>query len=211
MTEKNREPLSSLVLYHFLKWSLIAPVFHTYYRGRIYRAENIPQNGSFIIVSNHASNLDPPLIGIAVRRPIAFMAKEELFRTPGFKQLITACGAYPVKRNSSDRSALKSAIKYLNDGWLAGIFLQGTRTDNGKIDDPKLGAALIAAKTQSPLIPASIWGTEKEQPSSSILPHAITIRFGEPIPYPESTKKADLQAVTNKCTDAINKMHDLGR
>ena len=211
MTDRNREPFSSLVLYRFLKWSFIIPVLYSYFRGRVYGAEKIPQDGSFILVCNHASNLDPPLISVSACRPISFMAKEELFRVPGFKQLIEGCGAYPVKRDSSDRTALKAAMKYLKEGWAAGIFLQGTRTDNGKITDPKLGAALIAAKTKSPLIPVSIWGTEKLQTNGGILPAPITIRFGDIIPYPQSTKKAELQAVTEHCAEVINGMHDLGR
>ncbi len=187
------------------------PVLHSYLRGRVYGAEKIPRDGSFILVCNHASNLDPPLISVSARRPISFMAKEELFRVPGLKQLIEGCGAYPVRRDSSDRAALKAAIKYLKEGWAAGIFLQGTRTESGKVTDPKLGAALIAAKTKSPLIPVSIWGTEKSQTDTGILPAPITIRFGDLIPYPQSTKKAELQAVTEQCAAIINQMHDLGR
>lgn len=212
MTASNREPFSSLVLYHLLKWSIISPIFHTYFRGRIYGAEKIPQSGSYIIVSNHASNLDPPILGIAVRRPISFMTKEELFDVPVLKQIITLYGGYPVKRDATDIAAIRSAIKFLDRGWLAGIFLEGTRTPNGKINEPKLGAALIAAKTKSPLIPASIWGTDKISSNSNILqPTAIAIRFGEIIPPPQSKKKADLQAVTDYCAKTINEMHSLGR
>ena len=207
-TVKNREPFSSLVVYRLIKWSIVSPIFYTYFRGQIYGAEKVPQSGSYIIVSNHASNLDPPLIGIATRRPIAFMAKEELFKIPGLKTLITLCGAYPVKRDASDLAAIKSAMKSINQGWLAGVFLEGTRTKDGKINDPKLGAALIAAKTQTPLIPVSISGTEKPNTDSKIiLPKPIIIRFGDIIPPPKSNKKADLQAVTQHCAQIINKMH----
>lgn len=211
MTAQNREPFSSLVLYRLLKWSIISPIFHTYFRGRIYGAEKIPQSGSYIIVSNHASNLDPPILGIAVRRPISFMTKEELFDVPVLKQIITLYGGYPVKRDAIDLAAIRSAIKYLDRGFLAGIFLEGTRTPDGKINEPKLGAALIAAKTQTPLIPASIWGTDKMSSSSNLLPTAIAIRFGDIIPPPQSKKKAHLQAVTDYCAQTINAMHSLGK
>lgn len=212
MTIRNREPISSLVLYRLAKWSIISPILHTYFRGRIYGAEKIPQFNPYIVVSNHASNLDPPILGIAVNRPVAFMAKEELFQVPILKNFISLYGAYPVKRDHGDLAAIKSAIKVLDRGWLAGIFLQGTRTPNGKITDPKLGAALIAAKTQTPLIPASIWGTENILTGSKIPRSApITVRFGEIIPPPQSKKKADLQAVTEQCQQVINEMHALGR
>ena len=208
ITVEHREPFSSLVVYRLIKWSIVSPIFYTYFRGQIYGAEKVPQSGSYIIVSNHASNLDPPLIGIAARRPVAFMAKEELFRIPGFKTLITLCGAYPVRRDASDIAAIKSAIKYINQGWLVGIFLEGKRTTDGKINNPKLGAALIAAKTQTPLIPVSISGTEKAIiDTQTILPKPIIVRFGDIIPPPKSKNKADLQAVTQHCAEAINQMH----
>jgi 1-acyl-sn-glycerol-3-phosphate acyltransferase len=212
VTVKNREPSSSVVFYRFVKWSIVNPILYTYFRGQVYGAEKIPQSGSYIVVCNHASNLDPPIIGVAAPRPVSFMAKEELFHVPVLKTAIALCGAYPVKRDASDLAAIKSAIKFIEKGWLSGIFLGGTRTDNGKIDAPKLGAALIAAKTQTPLIPASIWGTEKMQKSANIfLPTPITVRFGDIIPPPKSRKKEDLQAITEQCAKAINEMHVLGR
>ena len=212
MSVRNREPFSSLVVYRLIKWSIVNPILYFYFRGRVYGLEKIPRSGSYIVVCNHASNLDPPILGVAVARPISFMAKEELFRIPVFKKAIALCGAYPVKRDTTDLAAIKSAVKFIEQGWLLGIFLEGTRTDDGKIYDPKLGAALIAAKTQTPLIPASIWGTEKTvDKDSSPLPKPITIRFGDIILPPKSRKKADLQEVTERCTKAIDRMHSLGR
>ena len=212
MTVRNREPFSSLVLYRFTKWSIINPILYSYFRLRIYGAEKIPQSGSCIVVCNHASNLDPPVLGIAVNRPVSFMAKEELFKIPLFRNILLTYGSYPVKRDASDLAAIKSAINYLNQGWLAGIFLEGTRTNDGKVIDPKLGAALIAAKTQAPLITASIWGTDKiSAQKRGLLPTPITVRFGDLIPPPKSKKKADLQKLTAHCAQVINEMHALGR
>ena len=213
MSEKNREPLPSWLSYHLLKWSLVSPLLHTYFRVKIYGAEKVPQSGGLIAVSNHASYFDPPLLSNCVRRPVAFMAKEELFKTPIFKQAIQLYGAYPVKRSTSDRSALRAATGAINSGWVAAIFLQGTRTPNGKITDPKLGAAWIAAKAQVPLLPISLWGTEKAIDKSFpfLKPVPITVRIGDPIAPPTSSKKAELQAVTDRCAKAINSLHDLGR
>jgi 1-acyl-sn-glycerol-3-phosphate acyltransferase len=212
MLVKNCELFSNLLFYRLVKWLIIHPILYTYFRGQIYGAEKIPQSGSYIVVCNHASNLDPPILGAAISRPISFMAKEELFRVPILKTAIALCGAYPVKRDAGDLAAIKSAIKSIDRGWLSGIFLGGTRTNDGRISDPKLGAALIAAKKQIPLIPASIWGTQKSQKSPNIwLPTPITVRFGDLIPPPRSSKKEDLQTVTEQCAKAINKMHAMGR
>ena len=212
MTAREREPIANLVLYHLFKWSIISPLFHTYFRGRIYGAEKVPTSGAAIAVSNHASYFDPPILSTSLGRPVAFMAKEELFRVPILKNAIKLYGAYPVDRSLSDRSAIRSAIKALEAGWITGIFLQGTRTPDGRITKPKLGAALIAAKAQVPLIPVSLWGTEKILSGSSFpRPVPLTIRIGDAIAPPQSTKKEKLTAVTQKCAIAINTMLDLGR
>ena len=213
MRTKKREPAASLVLYHLFKWSFVSPLLHTYFQGRIYGAEKVPQSGALIAVCNHASDFDPPILSNCLRRPVAYMAKEELFKVPLLKQGIKLYGAYPVKRGVSDRNAIRAAIKALEKGWIAGIFLEGTRTRDGRINHPKLGAALISAKTQVPLIPVSLWGTEKILRKSLPMPKPvpITIRIGNIIKPPQSTKKEELQAVTNHCASIINHMHGLGR
>lgn len=210
---QNREPVTSLMLYHAFKWSVVSPVLHTYFRAKIYGAENVPQKGSLLVVSNHASDFDPPILSNCVCRPVAFMAKEELFRIPVLKQAIKLYGAYPVKRGSADRSAIREALKSLELGWAVGLFIGGTRTPDGRIRDPKLGAATIASKAQVPLLPVSLWGTEKIISKDSSLPRAvpITVRIGNLIPPPTSGKREELERVTQECVTAIHNLHDLGR
>ncbi|MBP0027475.1 lysophospholipid acyltransferase family protein [Roseofilum reptotaenium CS-1145] len=210
---QNREPLKSLVLYHLFKWSVVSPMLHVYFQGQIYGAENVPQEGPLVIVSNHASYFDPPILSNCVRRPVAFMAKEELFKVPVLKQAIRLYGAYPVERAAADRSAIRNALSALEEGWATGLFLQGTRTPDGRISAPKLGAAMIAAKAGAPLLPISLWGTEnilvKETPLPRSVP--ITVRIGSAIDPPKTTKRAELERVTEVCKDAIHALHDLGR
>lgn len=207
-----REPFASRASYHLLKWSLVSPILHTYFRIKIYGADNVPKSGGAIAVSNHASYFDPPVLSNCVGRPVAFMAKEELFKVPVFKQGIELYGAYPVKRSTGDRAALRATTTALESGWIAAIFLQGTRSDDAKITDPKLGAAWIAAQTQVPLLPISLWGTEKIMQGSSFpKPVGLTVRIGEIIAPPFSTKKADLKTVTEQCANIINSLHNLGR
>lgn len=210
---RNREPAISLLLYHLFKWSVVSPTLHLYFRGRIYGAEHVPQQGPLVVASNHASDFDPPILSNCVGRPVAYMAKQELFRVPVLGTLIRWYGAYPVKRGSADRSAIRAALAHLETGWAVGVFLQGTRAPDGRIREPKLGAALIAAKTQASILPVSLWGThgiiQKGNPIPRPVP--VTVRIGKPIPPPSSTNRDELESVTQQCVTAINALHDLGR
>ena len=210
---REREPLSSLLWYYAFKWPIIVPVFTFYFQGKIYGLEKMPKKGKVVIVSNHASDFDPPLLGAGMGRPVAFMAKEELFKVPILKDAIRLYGAYPVQRGAADRGAIRAALKFLDEGWATGLFLQGTRTEDGKVTDPKLGAALIAAKAKAPILPVSLWGTHAivEKGKYWPKPVPVTIRVGDLLPAPTSTDKAELESITKQCTDIVNALHDLGR
>lgn len=210
---RDREPFVSLAFYHLFKWSIVSPMLHLYFQGRIYGADRVPNQGPLIVVSNHASDFDPPILSCCVGRPVAFMAKESLFQVPVLSQAIQLYGAYPVRRGASDRKALQLAMSYLEAGWAAGIFLGGTRTADARIDDPKQGAAWIAAMLQVPLLPVSLYGTEGIWAKGASWPCRVplTVRIGEPIAPPASTDRSLLVATTNECRDVIHRLHDLGR
>lgn len=210
---RSREPFISLLLYRLFKWSVVSPMLHVYFQGRVYGAENVPQQGPLIVVSNHASYFDPPILSCCLKRPVAYMAKEELFHIPILKQAIQLYGAYPVSRGTADRSAIRAALKSLEAGWATGVYLEGSRTPDGRITDPKRGAALLSAKAQAPLLPVSLWGTQGILTTGSKLPRPvpITVRIGKVIAPPSSTQREELQAVTQQCVIAIETLHDLGR
>lgn len=213
-TQRQREPKLSLVLYYLFKWSIVNPMLRVYFRGHIHGADNIPKSGPVLIVANHASDFDPPIVSSCVRRPVSYMAKQELFKVPVLAPAIRAYGAYPVQRGGSARGAIRAALEQLDQGWAVGVFLQGTRTPDGRIPQPKLGAAMIAAKAQVPLVPVSLWGTHRILPRGAKFPKPlpVTVRIGPPIAPPDSSKDKDaLIAVTDYCCDLIHGMHDLGR
>ena len=187
-------------------------MFRILFRGRVIGRRNVPMQGSLVVVANHGSHLDPPLLGHALGRPVAFMAKEELFRVPLLGPLIRALAAYPVKRGASDREAIRTATARLNEGWATGVFLDGTRQADGRINQPMPGAALLAARSGSPLLPVAIINSHRALGTGQSMPRLVPIqlRIGEPVPPPASRRKPDLEATTLELQRRINALLDQG-
>ncbi len=204
-------PRQSLT-YALVSYVLVFPAFRLLFRGRIVGKRNVPEDGGVVIVANHGSHLDPPLIGHALGRPIAFMAKAELFKIPFLSKVISACGAYPMRRGAGDREAIKLASDRLKKGWATGVFLDGTRQNDGRVNAPKAGAAFLAARTGCSLLPVAIVNSHRAFSKGSILPRLLPIhlRIGELIPPPITKKKGDIEATTNRLQLIINAMLDEG-
>jgi len=160
------------------------------------------------LVSNHGSLLDPPLIGHAIGRNISFMAKAELFKIPFLGFVIKACGAYPVKRGIVDKNSIKTACKKLSDDNCIGIFIDGTRQKNGRVNKPKQGAALLAFKIQKLLLPVAIVNSHRLIRFRCFIPSfsKIVIKVGKPVQPPQSSSKHDLNSVTMLLQDKINNL-----
>lgn len=136
-------------------------IFKILFRLKVTGAENFPSSGPVIISSNHISWWDPPLIAVISPRKTAFMAKEELFKIPVFRVLIKRLGAFPVKRASADRRALKTALNILKKGEQVALFPEGTRSKTGKIQKPLPGVGFIARKSSAAVVPVAIKGPYK--------------------------------------------------
>lgn len=152
-------------------------------RWRIIGAENLPATGGVILAANHTSLIDPLLAGSAVRRPVRFMAKDELFRNRFFGAFMRGIGAFPVRRGEADRQSLRESLRILAEGGVLGIFPEGTRSADGQLGKAQSGIAFIAKRSGAPIVPAAIIGTEKILRKGSFLPHLgkVTIRIGPPI------------------------------
>ena len=111
-----RSPRTSTI-YWLVEWLLVAPVYRGLLRGRSRGLQHVPRHGALVVVANHGSHLDPPLLGHALPRPVSFMAKAELFKVPLLGRLIRSLGAYPVSRGASDREAIRTALGRLEQGW----------------------------------------------------------------------------------------------
>ena len=206
-----RTPKPSLT-YRLISYLLVFPVFRLLFRGRTSGNAKVPMEGALVVVANHGSHLDHPLLGHALGRPVAFMAKAELFRVPILGPIIRACGAYPVARGASDREAIRIATDRLLQGWATGVFIDGSRQADGRVNAPQAGAALLAARAGAPLLPVAIINSHRAlgrgQASARLVP--IHIRIGTPIPPPASRRRPDLDAVTAACQAQINALLDQG-
>lgn len=175
-------------MYGLLRFFLYG-VFHLVFRCRVSGQEQVPAAGAVIVAANHVSNFDPPVIGVHLQRPIHFMAKEELFRNPLFARVIRWLGAFPVKRGSADRQAVKRMLELLAEGKVLGVFPEGTRGRNGVLGEPEPGVAMMALKTGTPIVPVAVKGTDLRGPGWP----RFSVRFGAPIPVARG--KADKEAV----------------
>ena len=205
-----RTPEPSLT-YRLVSGLLVFPLFRFLFRGSTQGLEHVPMEGPLVVASNHGSHLDPPLLGHALGRPVAFMAKAELFAIPLLGALIRACGAYPVRRGASDREAIRTATAKLEEGWATGVFLDGTRQANGRVNNPLPGAALLAARSGAPLLPVAIVNSHRALGSGRIWPRLVPLqlRVGAPIPPPASRRRPDLDVTTALLKERINDLLEL--
>ena len=196
------------LIYKLVSQIIILPIYKFIFRGKLIGRENIPQKGAFIMVSNHGSLLDPPLLGHAIGRNISFMAKSELFRIPLLGFIIKSCGAYPVKRGIVDKTTIKTACEKLLNNNSIGIFIDGTRQKDGRVNKPKQGAALLSFKNQKMLLPVAIINSNRLVRLKFFIPFftKIVIKVGKPIHPPKSASKDDLGKVTYHLQESINNM-----
>lgn len=152
----------------------------------------VPARGAVVIIANHRSYLDPVVLALLTPRRINFMAKEELFRNPVFGYLIHKLGAFPLKRDSLDKTAYQKALKVLEEGKILALFPEGTRSLSGKLGNFKQGSVRIAIYSRVPIIPVVIMGTEKVLPPGRKIVGLgkIRIKAGDPI-LPQNFNEKD--------------------
>ncbi len=176
------------------------------FRLKIEGAEHIPKEGPVLIAANHLSTLDPVVIAYGVPRPVAFVAKAELFRMPVLSWIIPRLYAIPLERGAGDLSAIKAAIRALKEGLAFGIFPEGTRSRTGKLQPFKTGAAAIAARTGALVVPTAVIGTDKAWPvGKGPRPFTpVTVRYGKPLDFSGiKLDKKSLQAATEELQQAV--------
>jgi 1-acyl-sn-glycerol-3-phosphate acyltransferase len=166
---------------------VVKPLMRTWFRIRLEGEEHIPPVGPVILASNHRSNMDPVLLASALRRPVAFMAKAELFVGP-LGWILHWIGQFPVRRGGIDREALRQTDAVLARGSMLGLFPEGTRGD-GQFSAVHPGLAYIVVRQRRPVLPVVIFGTDRVRRRFGWLPFASPVRIviGPAIDLPQST------------------------
>ncbi|MDR3689292.1 MAG: lysophospholipid acyltransferase family protein [Fimbriimonas sp.] len=171
--------------YAFIRWLVKTAYFKTHGGIRSVGAENMPSQGGVIVAPLHISHLDPPAVACGTRRRLRFMAKEELFHHKLFGALITSLGSFPVRRGETDTESIRRAIALLEEGEAVLIFPEGTRGDGETIQELNRGVAMLAKRTNVPVVPVGIIGTNVVMPRGKTKRgrHLVTLAYGRPFTY----------------------------
>lgn len=145
-------------LYRFAR-IVIGLFYPLLFGARVYGAEHFPGDRNFIVLANHISNWDPVSVAYACKAwEIHFLAKESLFKNRLLRWLVTKLHAIPVSRQGTNLAAMRAALGVLKDGHVLGIFPEGHRFNTGRVEKIETGVAMLALKSDVPLVPAYIQG-----------------------------------------------------
>lgn len=155
----------------------------TYWRYRVYGERNVPKKGPVILAANHASYLDPAVVGTGLWRTVNYAARENLFRNRWGGMWIRMVLGFPISRDDLDRRTLRAIMRRLQDGRVILLFPEGTRTPDGGVRDFKPGIGMLAYLSRAPVVPAYIKGSFEAFPRGARFPkpHPISICFGGPV------------------------------
>ncbi|MFP4019988.1 MAG: lysophospholipid acyltransferase family protein [Halanaerobium sp.] len=168
------------LIYQSIRLLLLA-IFKIFFRIRVNGKNNLPDKGGVIVMSNHISAFDPPLLAAVLPRPVRFMAKKELFENPFMRFVLFLADAFPVDRSKNDITAVKKSLSVLKDEEVLGLFPEGTRRPEGKLGNPKSGSVMLAVKSGVPILPIGIKNVKNEG--------RITINIGKTFTLDQFAKK----------------------
>lgn len=166
------------------------------YRVKIEGLENVPKDSACIICGNHVHALDAPALMATVNRNINFMAKEELWKSAGFRFMTMCYNVFPVKRGKNDLDAVKTALTILKKNEILGMYPEGTRNGLARGIKPKNGAVNIAIRAGVPIVPFAVIGDFK--PFKKII-----YRFGEPMDFSSYKKQVKEKEVVDSLTKQV--------
>jgi 1-acyl-sn-glycerol-3-phosphate acyltransferase len=177
-----------------IAWNLFRIIYAILFRWRAYNPERVPLEGPVILAANHASFIDPPLVGVGVTRPLNYMARDTLFRFPVAGAILRSWSAIPVDREGGG-AGLKAILDRLLAGGAILLFPEGTRTRDGKLQPGRAGIGLAVIKSNAPVIPVRVFGTFEAFGRHMKIPrrHRIAVKYGHPLIF------AELRAEAKSC------------
>jgi 1-acyl-sn-glycerol-3-phosphate acyltransferase len=192
-------------------WNLFRAVYAAYFRWSVFGAENVPLQGGVILASNHASFLDPPLVGAGLRRDINYLARESLFRFPGVGALLRSWNSVPVDRDGGGAAGLREILNRLHAGGGIILFPEGTRTPDGKLQPARSGIGLTVIKSDAPVVPVRVFGTFEAFGRNHTFPrpHRVVVKYGRPLRFEnlraeaKTCAKARLKEIYQQVADEI--------
>jgi len=157
--------------------------------------QNIPDNGGVLVVSNHQSHFDPPLVGMACARRMNYLARETLFRFAPFRWLIHSLDAIPIDRDGLGLSGIKESLRRLKRGEMVLVFPEGTRSPDGDIAPFRPGFTTLAVRGKAWILPVAIDGAYQAWPRRAILPRPgrIDVCYAPPISPEEVARWSERQ------------------
>jgi 1-acyl-sn-glycerol-3-phosphate acyltransferase len=171
----------------------------------------LPRRGPAIVICNHASYMDPILLGSATPRAIHFIVLQWMYDLLLLRWFYWGMGTIPVRGEGQDSKGVKRAIRALARGRVVGIFPEGTRSADGRLLDARPGAAMIAALSGAPVVPAYIDGARHALPVGGRFPSParVHVRFGPPLRFERRRGRAGREALldfTEKMLEAIRRL-----
>jgi 1-acyl-sn-glycerol-3-phosphate acyltransferase len=181
---------------YFIGWCAYRAVFKFYFGWRVYNPERVPLQGGVILASNHASYLDPPLVGSGLSRSINYLARENLFRFPVMGWVLRHWQVVPVDRDGGGAAGLRAILNRLLAGGAIILFPEGTRTLDGQLQPARSGIGLAVIKSSAPVVPVRVFGTfdaygkHRGWPR----PRQLTVKYGRPLDFAALRAEAKISA-----------------
>jgi 1-acyl-sn-glycerol-3-phosphate acyltransferase len=174
-------------------WVFFRTVFSLYFRWKVYNPERVPLEGPVILASNHASYIDPPLVGAGVRRQINFLARDTIFKVPILASILRSWDVVPVDRDGGTGRGLKMILGRLEKGGAIILFPEGTRSRHGELNPARSGIGLTVIKSAAPVVPCRVFGTHRAFGPHMIIPRPrrLAVKYGNPMLFQELRAEAE--------------------
>ena len=185
-----------MTLTYRIGWLFSRALFATYFRWQVFNPENVPPTGPVILASNHASFLDPPLVGSGLNRAINYLARDTLFRFPLLGALLRRWNAVPVDREGGGAAGLRAILDRLLQGGAIILFPEGTRCRDGQLGLARSGLGLTIIKSEAPVVPVRVFGTFEAFSRHHKLPRPVRVmvKYGKPMDF--SAARAEAKTCT---------------